>query len=412
MKKRGILSIILLLTLLLLAGCGQEPALKSQVPADGQLEVHVIDVGQADAILVKTPDAGNLLIDGGTGAAEADLIRYLEKQGVSRLDYVIATHPHEDHIGGLDAVIKKFDVGTVYMPKVSHTTKSFENMLLAIQDKNIPVVEAKADVTLPLGSGTQAMFLAPCGSDYESLNDYSAVLKLVYGDTSFLLMGDAEKTSEEEMLAHYSAKTLSSTVLKVGHHGSKTSSSAAFLQAVDPQWAAISVGKGNDYGLPSDKTLKALQQQGITYWRTDEVGSIVFYSDGQSVTRGEAKITGAAADALTPAPAESEPSSTEAPSVTITSVDRAAEIAVLANTGSEAVDVSGWVLVSVKGDQRYTFPAGTILAGGGTLEVISGEGAKAQDGQLLWAAQNIWNNSYDPAELYDAQGHLIAEFGK
>lgn len=136
---------------------------------------------------------------------------------------MIATHPHEDHIGGLDAVITKFDVGTVYMPKVSHTTKAFENMLLAIQDKKIPVVEAKADVTLPLGSGTQAVFLAPCGSDYESLNDYSAVLKLVYGQTSFLFTGDAEKTSEEEMLAHYSAKTLSSTVLKVGHHGSKTS---------------------------------------------------------------------------------------------------------------------------------------------------------------------------------------------
>ena len=110
---------------------------------------------------------------------------------------------------------------------------------------------------LPLGDGTQAMFLAPCGSDYDSLNDYSAVLKLVYGQTSFLFTGDAEKTSEDEMLAHYSAKTLSSTVLKVGHHGSKTSSSAAFLQAVDPQWAVISVGKGNDYGLPSDKTLKA-----------------------------------------------------------------------------------------------------------------------------------------------------------
>ena len=410
MKKRGLLGLLLLLTVLLMAGCGAGPDLDSQVKTGEQLEVHVIDVGQADAILIKTPDAGNLLIDGGTGETEEALIRYLEKQGVSRLDYVIATHPHEDHIGGLDAVIKKFDVGTVYMPKVSHTTKAFENMLLAIQDKKIPVQEAKADVKLPLGDGTQAMFLAPCGSDYDSLNDYSAVLKLVYGQTSFLFTGDAEKTSEDEMLAHYSAKTLSSTVLKVGHHGSKTSSSAAFLQAVDPQWAVISVGKGNDYGLPSDKTLKALKQQGIPYWRTDEAGSIVFYSDGKTVTQGGEQITGSEAEALPPA--ASEPDGEKTASVVITSVDRAAEVVTLTNTASDAVDLSGWVLVSVKGDQRYTFPAGTILAGGGTLEVISGQGASAKDGQLLWAAQNIWNNTYDPAELYDPAGHLRSEFGK
>lgn len=410
MKKRGLLGLLLVLTLLLMAGCGAEPDLDSQVKQGEQLEVHVIDVGQADAILIKTPDAGNVLIDGGTGATEEELIGYLQKQGVSRLDHVIATHPHEDHIGGLDAVITKFDVGTVYMPKVSHTTKAFENMLLAIQDKKIPVVEAKADVTLPLGSGTQAVFLAPCGSDYESLNDYSAVLKLVYGQTSFLFTGDAEKTSEEEMLAHYSAKTLSSTVLKIGHHGSKTSTSEAFLKAVAPQWAAISVGKDNDYGLPSDQTLKLLKAQGIPYWRTDEVGSIVFYSDGKTVTQGGERITGSGAEGLPTT--ENEPRAEKTASVTITAVDRVAEIVTLMNTDSEAVDLSGWVLVSVKGDQRYTFPKGTILAGGKTLEVISGEGAAAKDGQLLWAAQNIWNNTYDPAELYDAAGDLIAEFGQ
>lgn len=407
MKKGGLFGVLLLLALLCLAGCGAEPDLDSQVKTGEKLEVHVIDVGQADAILVKTPDAGNLLIDGGTGATEEELVRYLQRQGVSRLDYVIATHPHEDHIGGLDAVIKQFDVGTVYMPKVSHTTKAFENMLLAIKDKNIAVVEAYADVTLPLDSGTQAIFLAPCGSGYESLNDYSAVLKLVYGETSFLFTGDAEKTSEEEMLAHYSVKTLASTVLKIGHHGSKTSTSAAFLQAVDPQWAAISVGRNNDYGLPSDKTLELLKQQGVTYWRTDEVGSIVFYSDGHTVTRGDEQI----AD-VQPHEQSGQPTAGAAASVSITSVDRVAEVAVLTNTGSEAVDLSGWVLVSVKGDQRYTFPEGTRLAAGQALEVISGEGAEAKDGQLLWAAKNIWNNTYDPAELYDESGDLIAEFGK
>ena len=416
MKKKGILGLLLLLACLSLIGCGAEPALDSQVKDTGQLQVHIIDVGQADAILVKTPDAGNWLIDGGTSSTEDELVRYLQKQGISRLDYVIATHPHEDHIGGLDAVLGTFEVGTLYMPKVSHTTKAFENMLLAVQEKGILVEEAKADIALPLGSGTQAMFLAPLESDYESLNDYSAVLKLVYGETSFLLTGDAEKLSEEEMLAHYSRNTLASTVLKVGHHGSKTSTSEAFLRAVHPQWAAISVGKDNDYGLPNEQTLKLLAQYGVTYWRTDEVGSIVFSSDGETVTYGQAQIAGSEDDK---APAEAEASKqplaageASGAAVTLTAVDRVAEVVVVTNSGEEAVDLSGWVLVSVKGDQRYTFPAGTLLAGGAELTVLSGEGAQAGDNQLLWSTKNIWNNAYDPAELYDAAGNLVAEFGK
>ena len=417
MKKNGLWGIFLLLLLLCLAGCGAEPVLDSQVQDEGLLEVHIIDVGQADAILVKTPDAGNWLIDGGTSSTEEALVRYLQKQGISRLEYVIATHPHEDHIGGLDAVLKTFEVGTVYMPKVSHTTKAFENMLLAIEAQGIAVKEAKADVALPLENGTQALFLAPLGSDYESLNDYSAVLKLVYGQTSFLLTGDAEKLSEEEMLAHYSSKTLASTVLKVGHHGSKTSTSEAFLRAVQPQWAAISVGKDNDYGLPNEQTLKLLAQNGVTYWRTDEVGSIVFCSDGETVTFGQARVAGSEENDLPQERAkvpEQPLASGEASgaAVTLTAVDRVAEVVVITNSGEEEVDLSGWVLVSVKGDQRYTFPAGTHLAGRSELTVVSGEGAQPGENQLLWSTQNIWNNQYDPAELYDAAGQLVAEFGK
>ena len=420
MKKRGLLGTLLLLLLLALAGCGAQPELDSTVKDGERLEVHIIDVGQADAILIKTPDAGNILIDGGTGSTEDALVKYLEKQGVKRLDYVIATHPHEDHIGGLDAAIKAFDVGAVYMPKVSHTTKAFENMLLAIKDKDIKTVEAKADVSLPLGSGTQALFLAPASSEYEELNNYSAVLKLVYGQTSFLFTGDAEKLSEEEMLERYSQKTLASTVLKVGHHGSKTSTSEAFLEAVHPKWGAISVGKDNDYGLPSDSTLKRLDAHGVSYWRTDEVGSIVFYSDGQTVTRGDESISAGQGKALLPSaetPAEAPTDADIAPAeakaaVTIASVDRAAEIAVLTNSGSTEVNLSGWVLLSVKGDQRYTFPEGTILAAGASLSVVSGPDAAAGPNQLVWSTQNIWNNDHDPAQLYDANGVLQAAFGQ
>lgn len=403
-NKAIILGLCLLAVFLAFAGCGQSVDVDSQVTAGDHLEVHVIDVGQADAILVRTPDEGDWLIDGGTGETEDDLIAYLERQGVKRLEYVVATHPHEDHIGGLDKVIQTFDIGTVYMPKVSHTTKAFENMLLAIQKKDIPVVEAKADVRMPLGNGTQGLFLAPCSEEYESLNDYSAVLKVVYGNTSFLLTGDAEKLSEAEMLSRYSSKTLASTVLKVGHHGSKTSTSEEFLQAVQPKGAAISVGQGNDYGLPHGDTLKLLEQNHIPYWRTDEDGSLVFYSDGENVRYGSEQMAGDAQTIDTP-----DASASAQSAIVIESVDRVREIAVLINTQTETVDLSGWVLVSVKGDQRYTFPEGTILAGGARLSVVSGENGAAGENQLFWTNQNIWNNQYDPAKLYDAGGNLVDE---
>lgn len=419
MRRKWLRVVTLLAMLLAMAGCGAEPDLQSTVTDGNELEVHIIDVGQADAILIKIPEQGNILIDGGTGETEDELVDYIQKQGVNTLNFVMATHPHEDHIGGLDAVIRSFEVGTVYMPKVSHTTKAFENLLMAISDSGAAVEEAKADVRLPLGeAGAQAMFLAPCGSDYKELNDYSAVLKLVYGQTSFLFTGDAEKLSEQEMLEHYSKKTMAATVLKVGHHGSKTSTSEAFLQTVAPQWAAISVGEGNDYGLPHADTLALLERQGVTYWRTDEVGSIVFYSDGDTVRQGQAQVAGEAAadwpeenleepDVSVAPGVPVEPVDSAADGVVIQSVNRVAEIAVLANTGDETVDLSGWVLVSVQGDQRFAIPEGTSLAAGESLRIVSGENAVEGDHQLVWTVQNIWNNKHDPAELYDSAGRLV-----
>ena len=176
---------------------GEGQAVSIPAPEKGrELQIQYLDAGQADATLIRLPNGQTMLIDAGGNATADRLVEYIAKQGVKRIDFLIGTHPHEDHIGGLDAVLKTFEVGTVYMPKVSHTTKAFENMLLAIEAQGIAVKEAKADVALPLENGTQALFLAPLGSDYESLNDYSAVLKLVYGQTSFLLTGDAEKLSE------------------------------------------------------------------------------------------------------------------------------------------------------------------------------------------------------------------------
>ncbi len=194
-----------------------------QKPASGETDealiVHFIDVGQADSILAQLPDGQNILIDAGNNT-DADLVvNYLQQQGVNQLDYVIGTHPHEDHIGGLDVVIETFDTGKIYLPRVSHNTKTYEDLLLAIKNKDLKVTEAKTGIKLDTVSGVDAVFLAPGKSSYDGLNNYSAVLKLTYGSTSFLFTGDAEAESEEEMLLS-SGQNPKADVLKVAHHGS------------------------------------------------------------------------------------------------------------------------------------------------------------------------------------------------
>lgn len=418
-KKLGIIGLLICI-LATIFGCGgKELDFNSQVEAgSGLLEVHIIDVGQADSILIRTPKQGDILIDGGTNSAEDTIIAYLQKQGVDSLEAVIATHPHEDHIGGLDGVLNTFETKTVYMPKVSHTTATFERFLKAIEKSKAQVVQVKGDVALKLPEGgAQGIFLAPNSDEYDELNDYSAVLKLVYGQTSFMLTGDAEKLSEGEIMARYASNALKADVLKVGHHGSKTSTSEEFLAAVNPQLALISVGKDNDYGLPHPNTIALLEREKIPYLRTDEVGTIVVYSDGKNIALDADELE--SGNEVKPVSQETAepPTVLETPSddaaqptagdVVLESVDRAAEIVILKNNNAKDVDLSGWVLVSVKGDQRYTIPDGTMLTAGGTLRILSGKDAVETAGSLVWSNQNIWNNDNDPAELYNAAGKLV-----
>ncbi|QGP93621.1 Metallo-beta-lactamase superfamily protein [Neomoorella glycerini] len=258
------------------------PGASNQPAASGKLRVHYLDVGQGDAILVQMPDGKNILIDGGTSDAGPDVVQKLKQYGVEILDFVIGTHPHEDHIGGLDLVINSFPVGKVYLPRVTHNTDSYRDLLLAIKNKGLKATEAKAGVALPLEGSIQALFVSPARKTYEDLNDYSAVLHLTYGQTAFLFTGDAGTTVEEEMLA--GGKPLKADVLKVAHHGSRYSTSTAFLKAVAPWYAVISVGKGNDYSHPHAQTLQRLQKAGVKIYRTDRDGTITALSDGQKVT--------------------------------------------------------------------------------------------------------------------------------
>lgn len=247
----------------------------------GVLKLHFLDVGQADCILIQAPQGRNMLVDAGDNDDAPFITAYLNKQGITRMWAVVGTHPHADHIGSLDEVIRQFSVGKVYLPKVTTNTKAFEDVLLAVKAKKMKITSARAGVTVPLHPAVKACFLAPNRDQYAELNNYSAVLKLSYGKNSFLLTGDAEAVSEEEMLQKQ--YDLKADLLKVGHHGGLNSTTEPFLAAVTPQYAVISVGRRNNYKHPSRKTLNRLKKYHVKVFRTDRAGTVIVTSNGKSL---------------------------------------------------------------------------------------------------------------------------------
>ncbi|MDR3091505.1 MAG: MBL fold metallo-hydrolase [Clostridiales bacterium] len=277
---------VLAAALLVLASCQfilPEPEPPAKPAAAGVLTVCFLDVGQGDCALAELPDGGNMLIDAGNNA-DADLVcGFLRERGVERVDYLVGTHPHEDHIGGLDAVIDNFDIGEVIMPRATANTKTFRAVIEALKRKDLKIKTAKAGVELfNDGEGLSAELLAPVSDRYQNLNNYSAVIKLTYGKTSFLFTGDAEALSEREMLD--AGEDVSAEVLKVGHHGSDLNSTEEFLDAVSPKYAVISCGAGNVYGHPRQATLDKLQARGVEYMRTDTDGTIIMETDGENIS--------------------------------------------------------------------------------------------------------------------------------
>ena len=248
--------------------------------SNSSLEVAFLDVGQGDAILVRNSGA-SMLVDAGTNASTPDFLRELRERGVGRFDFVVATHPHEDHVGGMDAVVEGFEIGHLLMPKLSTTTNTFADLMRAIQEKGLTVTAPEPGASYDLGA-SRFTILAPGNASYEDLNDYSIVLRISCGNNSVLLTGDAGLPSEKEMLA--GGYSLKSDVLKVGHHGSVLSTSPEFLPAVRPSFAVISVGQGNDYGHPHRETLDELNAAGVTTYRTDLHGTITLLSDGNHIS--------------------------------------------------------------------------------------------------------------------------------
>ena len=255
---------------------------KERKIVDGIIEVHTIDVGQADSILVMQGEQV-MLIDCGTRAKGSTVVNYLKDLGITKIDVLIGTHSHDDHMGGMAEVIRNFEVGTLYAPDNSNegiTTYWYIDFLDAVTEKNVNWLYPEVGSTFEIGDAN-VQILAPNSKEYNNLNNYSIVLMVTYGETDVILMGDAESLSEEEILNN--GLYIEADVIKLGHHGSSTSSSAKFLKAVKPKYAIISCGKGNTYHHPIKSVMDRLKGLGITVYRTDESGTIIMTSDGESI---------------------------------------------------------------------------------------------------------------------------------
>lgn len=243
------------------------------------MKVHFLDVGQADCALIES-NGEYMLVDAGNDDDEDKIKDYLHKLNVKKLKYVIATHPHEDHIGSMDKIIEKYEIETLIMPGKAHTTETFQNLLTAIENKALKITAPVVGDVYNLGSAYFTI-LAP-NKDYgDELNNWSVGIRITNGKNSFVFSGDAEEAAEVDIIQNN--KELKSDVLKVGHHGSSTSSSEAFLDAVKPQFAVISCEKNNDYGHPTKKILKRLTKHSIEIFRTDKQGTITAVSDGNKI---------------------------------------------------------------------------------------------------------------------------------
>ena len=237
------------------------------------MRVHFIDVGQADSAFIELGNGQTMLID--AGRSGGDVVDYIRNLQYDSIDFVVATHPHDDHIGGMATVLENFKIGKMYMPRQEHTISAFVNMLNVIENKNIELHTAKAGVNITTSGIIKIDILAPFSDSNSNLNNASAVVRITYGDTVMLFTGDAEHVIENQLLD----SGIDADVLKVGHHGAGSASSRSFIKAVSPEVAVISVGEGNSYGHPHSDTLAILNEVGADIYRTDEQGTVVVTAD-------------------------------------------------------------------------------------------------------------------------------------
>ncbi|MGL5439034.1 MAG: ComEC/Rec2 family competence protein [Filifactoraceae bacterium] len=273
--KKILLLIIIIFPLIFITACQEKSSIS------GEFQIHIIDVGQGDSTLLITPEGETILIDTGSYKNYDKLKAYLFGLGITKFNKLIATHPDSDHIGSMAEIIKDFDVDEFYMPDKTHPSTSFDLMVEELTKKSIPINISYANDKIQLSQSVEGIFLSPYNQFYKENNLYSLVLYIKYNDTTFLFMGDAEEENEYEILSQY--PSLHADFIKLGHHGSKSSSSRTFIEHVSPYISVISVGKKNDFGHPHKEVVSLLEELKIPLYRTDEQESIVFLSNGKSV---------------------------------------------------------------------------------------------------------------------------------
>lgn len=246
---------------------------------EGKLIVHFLDIGQGDSIFIELPNGKTMLVDAGENYHGQGIIDYVQTAGYKQLDYVVATHPHEDHIGSMPYIVRNFEVGSIYMPDVTANTATFESLLKAIKAKNLRIKNGRTGVHVIRDGELTADIIAPDKPDESNLNNSSIVMLLTFGNVSFLLTGDAETKELNAIRADMHA-----TVLKAGHHGSKTSTTQTLLKKISPDVTVISCGKNNDYGHPHAEVLKMLKSANSTVYRTDRDKTVIMTTDGSSLT--------------------------------------------------------------------------------------------------------------------------------
>lgn len=349
---------------------------------NGNIKISFIDVGLADSILIQQGNF-SMLIDGGYESNGPMIKNYIESQGIKHLDYVIGTHPHEDHIGGLGEIISSFKVGKVLMPKATDNTAVFGNLMTILKDKKITVTTPVVGSSFKLGDAV-CTIVGPVNTDPNDLNTYSIVLKVTYGNNSFLFTGDAVKSNELGMIK--AGYDLSADVLKVGHHGVFTSTTQKFLDKVNPKYAVISVGAGHLKGPPAPEVLARLYNNKINTFRTDINGSIVCTSNGSEITFDRSPVN------LADYAQESD--------IKITNFDLEQNILIIKNSSKHNQDMSGWKLINEEENNIYVFPEGYILDAESEVNIAE------EDGNLKWDSDG-WNIK-GSINLFNNIGELVS----
>jgi competence protein ComEC len=431
----------------------------SSVTTNGSVEVHYINVGQSVSTLITSPHGETMLVDTGHYNDDGEhVLAYLQHHDISRIDHLVTSHSDADHIGGNAAIIEYYEteadgIGAVYDPGIASSTQTYAEYLDAIEAHDVTLYETREGDTIDFGDVNVDVLGSPDPYlESEDRNENSIVLKLTYGETSVLLSGDAEDDQEAYLVGEYGSE-LESTILKAGHHGSASSSSGAFLDAVDPQAVVISSAYDSQYGHPHEEVLQRLSERSLPAYWTATHGNIVLISDGQNVTvqtqrdaptdpstlREGDPVDVGASDAVsdrariesdrttsidtgsndTPGEADSETDETTAEAgLTVTEIHADAagddrdnlndEYVVFENTGNKTLDLSGWTIEDEAG-QRYTVPEGFELATGETVTLHTGSGTSTTT-ELYWGSGSpIWNNDGDIVIVSNANGERVLE---